>query len=300
MDQRTVFIVILASVLLLIGLGVVLSFAFAGISPDFSFFIGGNVAVIELKGSISNDSGLFGASSTAEDIAELIEKAEEDSSIKGIFLEINSGGGSVVATKQIVSALRKSEKPKVAYISDMGASGAYYSAAACDYIIADEDSLTGSLGAISIILDLSQLQEKHGIGAETIAAGEHKGMGDPFSELDEEEREIMQDIVDQAWQGFRSAVIEFRGEKLDKSKYGEMFDGRVMSGRTALEYGLIDQTGSKKDAVKKIGELVGVEEPTLKNYMPSRSLFSMLSTMGYSFGQGFKQSLSSSDISLNS
>lgn len=293
-------VVVAACILLLLGLAVVLSLLFAGFGTDMALFSGGQAALIELKGDISNDSGLLSANSTAEETAELISKADSDPSISGILLEINSGGGSVVASKEIVKALREAKKPKVALIRDIGASGAYYAASACDFIIADPDSLTGSLGVISIRLNLADLRDKIGIGADSFSKGENKGMGDPFSELSGEERAIMQSIVDQAWQGFRDDVLEFRGTKLNSSKMDEIFDGRVMSGKQALSYGLIDATGTKEDAVKKLGELTGIENPSLKKFNSEKSLLSMLGQMGYSFGTGFKQSLSSGEITLQS
>lgn len=300
MKTRMVLIVLVASVLLLLGLGILLSFFFLQVKPDFSFFMGGQIALIELKGEISNSEALFSTWTTASEIAETIRQADSDPSIRGILLKINSPGGSVVATKQIVSALRESKKPKVAWISDIGASGGYYAAATCDYIVADEDSLTGSLGAISIILNLSGLMEKYGLKAETFKSGQYKDMGSPFKEMSEEERKIMEEIVEQAWQNSKDSVLELRGEKLDRTRLNEIFDGRIMTGKQALDYGLIDATGSKKDAVKKLGEMIGVEKPIVKKYGSKKSLLSYLSRMGYSFGTGFKQSLASEEIRIRS
>jgi len=298
MDKKTVLIVIVSSVLILLVLGIVFSFVFAGIDPDVSLFGSGSVAYIQLKGTIASEESFLSTTSGAGGIVELIEEAEADPSIKGILLEINSGGGSAVASKRIVRALRKAKKPKLALISDMGASGGYYAAAACDYIIADEDSIMGSLGAIISVLDLSGLKDIHGIGSNTFAGGDHKGMGDPFGELDETEKQILQSIADQSAKGFRDDVLEFRAEKIDQSKLSEMFDGRIMNGSQALEYGLIDELGSKPEAVKKIGELIGVEEPLLKEFSHSTSIFSILNQSGFSFGQGLKSSLQSEEISL--
>lgn len=299
MRTKTVIIVIFAAVLVLLLLGVGLSFLFLNVSPDISFFTGGTVAVIELNGTITNDTGLL-PTATAEDLAELINRADSNPAIDAILLEINSGGGTAVATKQIVRAIRDANKPTVAWISDIGASGAYYSAAACDFVMADRDSLTGSIGSLSVLLDLSDLKEKHGIGAYTFSRGEHKAMGSPFSELDEVERKIMNEIVQESGENFKQAILRFRGEKLDKSRLSEIFDGRIMNGSQALSYGLIDGLGLKQDAVKKAGELIGVKKPTVKELTTQRSLFQYFSQMGYAFGEGFKQSLSSGEISLQS
>ncbi len=300
MDKRMVFVVMIASIALLLFLGVALSFLFLGLEPNLSLFGSGEIALIELKGEISNDSGLLGTASSADEFVELIEKAEEDPSIAGILLEINSGGGSVVATKQVVAALKEAEKPKVAWISDIGASGAYYAAAACDYVMADEDSLTGSIGAISMLLNLSRLEEKHGIGMDVFASGEHKGMGSGFTELGEEEREIMQSLVKESWQGFKEDLLEFRGDRLDFSRLDEMFDGRIMNGRQALSYGLIDETGLKGAAIKKLGELTGSKEPRVREFSPKKSIFSIFGGAGYSFGEGLRQSIESDNVSLRS
>ncbi len=298
MREKTVFIVIGASIVLLVILGIIFSFLFIGVSPDLSVLSPGSVAEIEINGEISNNSGILGSNANASEITELINKAEADPSIKGIFLEINSGGGSVVASKEIVNALRKAKKPKLAYISDIGASGAYYAAAACDYIMADEDSLTGSIGAISVVLNFNELMKKYGVNTEVFKSGEYKDIGSPFREMSSSERKIMSKIVEQAWENFKTKILEFRGEKLDKSRLSEIFDGRIMTGKQALSYGLIDATGSKEDAVKKIGEMIGVENPTLRKFSPQKSLLSYLSSMGYSFGEGFKESLSAQSVSV--
>jgi len=300
MKEKTVFIVIAGSIAFLLFLGIVFSFLFIGVNPDLSVFSPGSVAVIELKGEISSDEGFLGSSASASDIVSLIKRADEDPSIRGILLEVNSGGGSVVASKEIVNALRNAKKPKLAYISDVGASGAYYAAAACNYVMADEDSLTGSIGAISIVLNFNELMKKYGVKAEVFKSGEHKDIGSPFREMSASEREIMDKIVKQAWGNFRDKILEFRGKKLDKSRLNEIFDGRIVTGKQALSYGLIDATGSEQDAVKKLGEMIGVENPTLRDFSPKKSILSYLSSMGYSFGKGFKTSLESDNISLRS
>ncbi|MFH0970499.1 MAG: signal peptide peptidase SppA [Candidatus Diapherotrites archaeon] len=256
----------------------------------------GNAAWIPIQGEISSTSG-SGETGYLE-IVQALDDAENDPSVELIFLDIDSPGGSVVASKQIVAKIREMDKPILAWIGEVGASGAYYIASASDYIVTDEDSITGSIGVISMLPNISVLLDKIGISIEDISTGDLKGVGSPFNELTDEEKSIFQELVDEAFASFVSDVKEFRGEKLDAVAFETILDGRILSGRQALKIGLIDQTGTREDALVKAGEIMEIEgKPTLVPFIEkSFSLSELLFSAGASFGKGIQSSIHNNTV----
>ncbi len=296
-------------VLLIIGVGIFVLVAFALLLSFVLMFntgipmLGGNVALIRIKGEISNEEALFESNKTAFDIVDELEKAKNDPLVSAVLLEINSAGGTPVATKQITNEILevKKEKPVVAWISDVGASAGYYVASSASLVIADEDSLTGSIGTISIVPDYSGLLEKLGIGMRVFKSGEMKDMGSPFREMTDKEKEYLQQIVEQAKDDFKEKVIEYRGARLDREKFEKVADGRILTGKQALEVGLIDELGTRKDAIKRAGELAGIENPAIKSYEVKKfSLVDLFSNAGYSFGKSFREGLSKTGFKISS
>ncbi len=292
--MKKLLLVGLAAFLLLVGLALLLSLylASAGGGPGLS--LGKKLAVIPIKGEITSD-GTLQEAVIADDVVDDLDSAAGDSSVAGIFLDIDSPGGSVVPTKQVVAKIREIEKdkPVVAYIGEMGASGGYYIASSADYIVADPDSLTGSIGVISMFPNLQGLLEKIGAKMEVLTEGKNKAMANPFTELTDEQRQIMQGLLDEVYTQFKSDVLEFRKGKVNVKLFTELADGRVLSGRQALKAGLIDQTGTKKQAIKKAGELAKIEgEPELVYYEKKKfSLLDLIGQAGASFGHGLRASL---------
>ncbi len=261
-----------------------------------------SIAVIPVKGEIFSSTGGYSSSYTAEELVAIIDDAGNDPTIGVIFLDIDSPGGGVVATKQIVAKIRQVDKPVIAYIGDVGASGGYYIAAAADEIIADEDSLTGSIGVISMVYEMVELLDNLGVKVTTITAGKNKDIGSPFSELTEGQRNMLQEIVNQALEGFKEDIIEFRGNKLDMEVFDELTDGRILSGRQALEAGLIDDVGTKEYAFEKAAELGGITgEPILEIYgKQGLTLFDVFTQAGSSFGDGISSRMLPPDVGLKS
>ncbi|PIN98451.1 MAG: signal peptide peptidase SppA, partial [Candidatus Diapherotrites archaeon CG10_big_fil_rev_8_21_14_0_10_31_34] len=238
--------------LLFIGLGLIfLVFLAVFLSVVFSSsFSSGEIAVIPIKGTIASSSDSFSDSMSSSFISEKIREADADPFIKAIFLDIDSGGGSVVATKEIVYAVREAKKPVIAYIGEVGASGAYYIAAASDFIVADDDSLTGSIGVISTSANIEGLMEKLGIKMQVLKEGEFKDMGSPYKELTFDEEQILNEILLQASANFKQDILDFRKDRLTEKDFYSVADGRIFSGKKALELGLIDLTGSRQQAIK--------------------------------------------------
>ncbi len=245
---------------------VVLFAAMTSLIPQFT---GQCVAVVDINVPLTTEgmpTTLMDAGyPSSEQIAYSIREIDDRQDIGAVLFVINSGGGSVVATHEIYDAVKELEKPKVSYFREVAASGAYYVATGTDYIISEPTALTGSIGVIATVISMQGLFENLGINATTITSGEYKDIGSPFEDMDSEEREIMQTIVDEIYQDFRNIVIENRGSKLNRAKFEEVADARIMTGKQALEIGLVDAIGDKRDAVIKAAQLAGIEAETVED-----------------------------------
>ena len=265
-------------------------------SSNTFWSFGDVIARIPIQGEISTASS---SSSTGYmEIVDALKQADEDASVRAILLDIDSPGGSVVSTRQIVAQLRKTRKPVVAWIGEVGASGAYYSAAASTYIMADPHSITGSIGVVSLQPNVQELLQKIGVKMETIQAGKFKTIGSPFKELSEDERQILQTIIDDIFAQFKNDVKEFRGKKVNVQKFEEVADGRILSGKQALDAGLIDALGTKEEAIQKAAELGGISgEPQIQTFQEQHfSLADIFTQMGTQFGKGIQAGMISTPI----
>jgi len=261
-----------------------------------SLLPGQQVAVIPLRGEISNNFDAFDSSLSASEIVDLIDEADSNPAVGAILIDIDSPGGEVVASKQIVYKLREVEKPTFSYIGSLGASGAYYVAAATDYIMLDEDSITGSIGVISIFTNFQELLEKVGIGVVVLKEGKFKDIGSPFKELTEEERQIMQSILNQVYNGFKEDVLEFRQGKISSSELDSVADGRILSGKQAFDINLADELIQKDKVRDRVAELAGLDNPTFITYFKETpSVYDFIFASGRAFGSGFFTSLNVSE-----
>jgi protease-4 len=219
----------------------------------------GCVAEIEVRGEIVADDtpgSLFSTGQAgAETIAKMVEEADQRSDVKAILLTVDSPGGSPVGSRDIYRALSESKKPKVAYFREMAASGGYYAAMGTDYIVSEPDALTGSIGVRASIADLSGLFAKIGYNETEITSGGLKDIGNPARPMTEQERAIMQAIVNESFEEFRDVVLQSRGARLSHPQFEQILDARVLSGRQALPIGLVDALGSKKDAILKASQM---------------------------------------------
>jgi len=236
------------------------------------------VAVIRLEGLIATQPGPYGQVVNPQEVGELLEHAEADRNVQAIVLRIESPGGSIVASDEIYHMVRDIGKPVVVSMGATAASGGYYIACGADHIVAHPDSLTGAIGVISQFPNVEELMERIGIEMVVITSGPAKDIGSPFREMTEEERAIWEEIIAQAHEDFVAVVAEGRG--LPPEQVQELADGRVYTGRQALEAGLVDQLGTLEDAVAKAAELGGIEgEPEVIELEPSPTLYELL--MGY-------------------
>jgi len=267
----------------------------------FSEDLGDKLAVIPIEGAIVGSSGsspFGGGTLNSQDIVKFIEAASEKDSVKAILLEINSPGGTVVASKEIVTAVKKVDKPVVAWIREIGTSGAYWVASASDFIIADEMSLTGSIGVISGYLEFSGLMEEYGVGYEELKAGKYKDMGNPYEKLSEEERKIIESKLDIIHDYFIEDVASNRN--LSVGEVREFSEGLYYLGIEAKELGLIDEFGGKEEAKKKAEELAGIEDLKEITYKKSKGFFDLFGMKSfYGIGRGIGDSVKERDVSAS-
>ena len=249
----------------------------------------GNVALIKIHGPIvsGEQSGFFAEDVAASDtIIDLLETAEDDPSIKAIMIEINSPGGSAVASDEIGTAMKALKKPTVSYIREVGASGGYWIASSTDYIFANRMSITGSIGVIGSYLEFSGLLRDWNITYEQLISGEHKDMGIPFKPLTKEERAILQGELDRIHIFFIEEVA--RNRNLTKEQVKELATGRIYLGIEAEELGLIDALGGRKDAEEYLRQQLN-ETITVAELEPPISFLDFLSSVAeqYSFNMGY-------------
>ena len=219
------------------------------------------IAVIEVEGMLVNartGGGLLGAEENkVSRFRQQLERAANDGRVKGIVLRINSPGGTVAASQAMYGDLAKYKevtgKPVVAACQDVAASGGYYVALAADEIHATPSSVVGSIGVIFNTIDASELMAKLGVSVNAITSGPLKDMGSPFNGLGEEEREVMQGMVDELYGQFTDAVQAQRTVEDPQTA----FDGRVFTGTGALDAGLIDRVCDLDASINRARELAG-------------------------------------------
>ncbi len=242
--------------------------------------IGPAVALIHVDGTImSGQSSAFDTGVvTSGTIIDQIKQAKEDSNVKAIIVAVNSPGGGANASDLIYQTLKKCGKPVVVLMGDMAASGGYYLAMASDWIVANPNTLTGSIGVVSEFPNAAGLLEKVGVDFVVITSGPRKDFGSPYREMTETERAYWQGIVDESYQSFVEIVATGRHKTVEEVK--PLADGRVYTGRQALEAGLVDQLGYEDDAIAKAAELGGISgTPRIVEFKRSPTLFDYLSNM---------------------
>ena len=211
-----------------------------------------SVQVIEIKGPIQGEksASFLGSAKVAASpvIVEELKKARLNPAIKGVVLEINSPGGTVVASKEIGQAikdLKEDGKPTVAWIREVGASGGYWIASTTDWIIADELSITGSIGVIGSIFSFEGLMKNLNITYQQLISGEYKDAGSPFRDMTPKEKALFQERLDLIHQAFIKEVADNRG--MDYNKVKDMATGIFYLGSQAKELGLVDELGGRAE-----------------------------------------------------
>jgi len=264
-------IIIAGSFLITIGFFGLMFIGLMAEGGDISFGgFGTRIAVIEVFGSITE----------SESVVRQLKKWGESGSVRAIVLHIDSPGGGVAPSQEIYNEILRvrseDEKLVLASMSSVAASGGYLIACACDRIMANPGTITGSIGVILQFPTLGELFDKVGIAYETVKSGELKDVGSMDRRMTAEERRMLTAMVRDTYEQFVEIVAE--GREMDIDYVRRYADGSIFSGRQALEIGLIDTLGGFEDAVRMAGEMAGIEgEPeTIREIKPPRGFWDIL------------------------
>jgi len=231
------------------------------------------VLMIDIDGMISAalETGIFSREkSLVARVFERLERAAADPRVKAVILRLDTPGGEVTASDIVYhEVLRFKERtglPVIGLMMSVAASGGYYIASACDFIVAHPSTLTGSIGVISIFPSVESLMAKVGVKVAVIKSGPVKDSGSPFRDMTDEEKAIFQGIIDEYYEGFLAVVIRGRQGKIRAAELRTIADGRVYTAPQALKLGLIDAVGYFDDAFAKARDLASLKSARLVSY----------------------------------
>ena len=219
------------------------------------------IAIIYATGPIATGKsvlGMLGGQTVGSDtIVEAIQKAEDNKDVAAMVIRIDSPGGSAIGSDQIWKAIVDAEKPIVASMGDMAASGGYYISMGCDKIVAEPETLTGSIGVIGGKMALKGLYEKIGVHVETISRGRNSGLLSSKSRFTDSERAVWVKMMQETYSQFVAKAALGRG--MSPEKMESLAAGRLWTGRQAQQHGLVDLLGSLDDAVRQAKQLAGLD-----------------------------------------
>ena len=243
-----------------IAIGLTIMLLVLAVVPLACTSVQNKIAVIPLNGPIQMGAAsmIFGGSViTPQSVQSQLSRAKEDAAVRAVVIQIESPGGNVAACQEIINYMEQLGKPIVISMGSLVASGGYYISAGADKILALPGTLTGSIGVISQIPNLSGLYDKIGIEMEVFTGGKHKDMYAGVRELTPEEQLLMQELTDQFYDQFVQVVAEGRG--LNEAKVRELATGQLYSGVQAKELGLVDELGGLQSAIDSAASIVGLE-----------------------------------------
>ena len=213
------------------------------------FVLGDKVGYVTIAGAITS----------SEKIIEQIDIFKDDGSVKAIVLRVNSPGGGVSPSQEIYDEVKAAAavKPVVVSMGSVAASGGYYIAVPAQRILANPGTITGSIGVIMQFTNVEELLGKVGLKSQVVKSGLHKDIGSPVRPMSSADREILQSLIDDVYAQFVQAVAESR--QMEPEKVRQLADGRIFTGRQALEAGLVDELGGYQDAIRVAAELAGIK-----------------------------------------
>ncbi len=226
-------------------------------------------AVVNIRGEIaeSSDNSAFSSKQNASTIARRIRELADKKEVKALLLDINSPGGTVAAVQDIYNALnyfRAQKKPVVALMRDVAASGGFYIAMAADKIVAQPGTMTGSIGVIMQTTNAQELLKKIGVDFNAVKSGQNKDIGAIYKELTEEQKLLLQEMIDETYQQFFEAVRKGR-PNMDVNILRIYADGRIFTGARAQTLGFIDGLGGEEKAKEYLSTLTGITDIKILN-----------------------------------
>ena len=259
------------------------------------------IAIVEVDGIITGRVIDQSGYSLVDVIKAQLHRAEEDDRVKAVLLKVDSPGGEVLASDDIYRAIRdfqmRTHKPVVASMGSLAASGGYYISSPCRWIVANELTITGSIGVIMSSWNYRGLMDKVGVLPQTFKSGKYKDMLSGSREPDSispEEKAMVQGLIDETFARFKSVVEEGRMQAHEKNKdtkdkghalsddWKEYADGRVLSGTEALKLGFVDQLGGFDDAVDQAKRIAGISQANLIQYQQRFDLSDLFRLFGKS------------------
>jgi protease-4 len=239
------------------------------------------IALLQVSGMIADEvgGGVFGgAKHPVRQLRRELEQAADDDDVKGVILAVDSPGGTITASDEILELLRrfkkKTGKKVVVHMGALCASGGYYISSGADEIVAEPTTITGSIGVILQTFNVAQLLEKLHVENVTLKAGANKDLLNPFRPRSPEQERIIQGMIDHAYERFVQVVSEGRGLTPDEVK--QLADGRIYTADEALRLKLIDRIGYREDALEEAKRLTGAADVTLIRYTRPPTILDVL------------------------
>ena len=257
------------------------------------------IAILEVKGMISSEPWGRGTKSVADLIEDQLKYAAEDNNVKAVILKVDSPGGEVMASDDIANAIRKFQdkhkKPVVAQMGSLAASGGYYVSAPCQWIVANDLTITGSIGVILHSFNYRGLMDKVGLQPVVFKSGRFKDMlsgSKKPEEQDPAEKEMIQSMIMETYQKFKTVIAEGRAQASKRnngkgrtlaSNWADLADGRVLTGKQAFDNGFVDELGNFETALATTKRLAGITgDARLIRYVEPFDLGSLFSMFGKS------------------
>ncbi|AMK09876.1 signal peptide peptidase SppA [Pseudodesulfovibrio indicus] len=244
--------------------GVAAFFRSMGWTPGAIALSGDKIGIVHIEGMIFDSAK----------VVSFIKTLEDDDSVKGVLLRVDSPGGAIAPSQEIYAAVKKLDevKPVVASYGTVAASGGYYASCPARLIFANPGSLTASIGVVAEFVTVAEALEKFGIKPEVLATGKYKGAGTPLRDLTDAQREQLLDLMHDLHDQFVDHVAEARG--MERTRVAAVADGRAVTGRQAVSLGLIDRIGTRSDAIDELKRLAGIEgkAPVLEGPVEERTL----------------------------
>jgi protease IV len=268
------------------------------------------IALIDVDGIITGRAIDSSGVGLVELIKAQLKRAEEDDRVRAVLLKVDSPGGEVLASDEIYHAIADfqshTRKPVVASMGSLAASGGYYISAPCRWIVANELTITGSIGVIMSSWNYRGLMDKVGVLPQTYKSGKYKDMLSGSREPDKitpEERAMLQALIDETFTKFKSVVQEGRDRAYEKNKnskekgrplsddWQNYADGRVLSGTEALKLGFVDQLGGFDDAVETTKRIAGITNANLVQFQQRYDLSDLFRLFGKTDSKAIKVDL---------
>lgn len=274
MEKRQLTRLIVAALVALVIFAVVVAVIAAGMASGGSLFgpTGDRVALVRVHGVIYDSHAVIRD----------LNRYANDNRVKAIVLRVDSPGGGVAASQEIyqeVMRLRQEKNKKIVVsMGSVAASGGYYVACAADHVVANPGTITGSIGVIAEWYNYGALLDWAGLEPEVVKSGTLKDIGSPVRPMTDEERKVLQAMIDRLYNQFVGVVVTARAGKqgLDEARIRELSDGRVFTGDEALQNGFVDELGNERTAVLAAARLVNIEGEPVVVEPPQEKSFTIL------------------------